>query len=185
VPYPWPWYGPLDPNRVAMVVVTSPQVPGDVTPLATSIAAAAEQMRSAGAAITEVRTAGPLSCRPRDNDSGARDDRMAVLSADYVDDVVTPLAWDGFHGTPLDALLRAGGRDTLVLAGWWLEVAVHSTMRSANDRGYECLLATDLVAALDPVTAAGAISSIHMSGGIFGATGESTGVLAALARCSE
>jgi nicotinamidase-related amidase len=159
-----------------LVGLRTPIFPGPDTPLAATIAATAEEMRSAGAAITEVRATAPLAHRP-----ALAGERAGVLSVDVVDHVVEPLAWDGFHGTPLDALLRATGRDTLVLAGWWLEVAVHSTMRSANDRGYECLLATDLVAGLDPTTKAGAISSIHMSGGIFGATGKAGDVLAALA----
>jgi nicotinamidase-related amidase len=125
--------------------------------------------------VVEVVTRPPLTRRPQATVEPFR----GAWSADAV---VEPFGWDGFHGTPLDAQLRAAGREHLLFAGWWLETAVHSTMRSANDRGYECLLATDLVVGLDPTTTAGAISSIHMSGGIFGATG--SGLAAVTALCA-
>ena len=168
-PYPWPWSGALSASRLAVLVVTSPGVEA-VPPVAEPVAAFA----ALGALVVDVRTAPPHQRRPAP--AGER-----VAGSWPADHVVEPHGWDGFHGTPLDALLRAAGRDILVLAGWWLELAVHSTMRSANDRGYECLLATDLTVGLDPGTTAGAISSIHMSGGIFGVTGRASDVLAALA----
>lgn len=167
-PYPWPWSGELAASRLALLVVTSPGADG-VPALTDSVAAFA----GLGALIVEIRTAPPFQRRPAQ--PGAR------VSGRWPADVaVEPHGWDGFHGTPLDGLLRAAGRDALVLAGWWLELAVHSTMRSANDRGYECLLATDLAVGLDRGTSAGAVSSIHMSGGIFGATGRASDVLSAL-----
>ena len=58
---------------------------------------------------------------------------------------------------------------------------MHSTMRSANDRGYECLLVVDACAPLDPDLVPPAISMVEMSGGIFGAVGTTAPVLAALA----
>jgi len=167
-PYPWPWSGALDASRLAVLVVTAPGI--DVVPAITEPVTA---FASLGVLIVEVRTAPPPQRRPSPN--------SARVGGPWPSDtVVEPQGWDGFHGTPLDGLLRAAARDTLLLAGWWLETAVHSTMRSANDRGYECLLATDLTVGLDPATTAGAISSIHMSGGIFGATGLASDVLAAL-----
>ena len=87
---------------------------------------------------------------------------------------------DGFYASPLDATLRALGRDQLVVCGQWLETGVHSTMRSANDRGYECLLAIDACVPYDPDLAAASRSQIEMSGGIFGAVGESAAVIDAL-----
>lgn len=87
---------------------------------------------------------------------------------------------DGFFGSRLDELLRRAGRTHLVLVGTWLETSVHSTMRSANDRGYECLLLTDATAAWDPDLVTGAVSTIEMSGGIFGAVSTSAALLEAL-----
>jgi nicotinamidase-related amidase len=56
-----------------------------------------------------------------------------------------------------------------VFVGYGAEAAVDSTLRSANDRGYECLTLIDAVAPFDPDTGRHALSSITMSGGIFGA----------------
>lgn len=53
----------------------------------------------------------------------------------------------------------------------WLGGPGASTLTSANDRGYECLLLTDACAALAEQTRKGALSTVTMSGGIFGAVG--------------
>lgn len=71
-----------------------------------------------------------------------------------------------FYGTPLGELLKEKGIRQLVFAGVTTEVCVQTTMREANDRGYECLLATDATEsyfpefkriAIDMITAQGAI----------------------------
>lgn len=88
---------------------------------------------------------------------------------------------DGFWGGPIDAVLRAEGRTHLLVAGHGLEGPVHSTLRSANDRGYECLLVTDACAALTDDLRHAAVHTVTMSGGIFGAIGRIDPVLGALA----
>ena len=93
---------------------------------------------------------------------------------------VTAAGIDAFFGGPLDAVLRSRGTDHLLLVGLGLESTVHSTMRSANDRGYECLLVVDACAPLDPAALPHAVSMVEMSGGIFGAVGLTEPVLAAL-----
>lgn len=87
---------------------------------------------------------------------------------------------DAFYGSGLDAWLRAEGRSQLLVAGHGLEGPVHSSLRSANDRGLECLLVVDACSSLQPDLVAGATSSVCMSGGIFGAVGRSADVAAAL-----
>jgi Isochorismatase family len=87
---------------------------------------------------------------------------------------------DAFYGGPLDAVLRTAQCDLLLIVGLGLETTVHSTMRSANDRGYECLLVIDACAPLDPDLVAPATSMVEMSGGIFGAIGRTDAVLTAL-----
>lgn len=87
---------------------------------------------------------------------------------------------DGFYASRLDDLLRTQGRTHLLLAGHGLEAPVHSTMRSANDRGYECLLVTDACTSLTDDLGAPAAKQVTMSGGIFGAIGTTDAVLAAL-----
>jgi nicotinamidase-related amidase len=87
---------------------------------------------------------------------------------------------DGFFGGPLDGELRARGITHLVLCGFGAEAAVDSTLRSANDRGYECLTLTDAVAPFDPDIEKHTLASVTMSGGIFGAIATTHQLLSAL-----
>ena len=76
--------------------------------------------------------------------------------------------------------LAGGGIDHLLVCGLGLEGPVHSTLRSANDRGLECLLVIDACAPVDGALADAAVRIIEMSGGIFGAVATSEAVLTAL-----
>jgi nicotinamidase-related amidase len=87
---------------------------------------------------------------------------------------------DGFAGSPLAERLAGTGVDHLLVCGLGLEGPVHSTLRSANDRGLECLLVIDGCAAANPSLAEPAVRIIEMSGGIFGAVATSDDVLSAL-----
>jgi nicotinamidase-related amidase len=86
-----------------------------------------------------------------------------------------------FYATDLDLLLRLRGVTHLVLTGITTDVCVHTTLREANDRGYECLLLTDCTGATDRGNHLASIKSVTMSGGIFGAVADSAAFLAALA----
>jgi nicotinamidase-related amidase len=87
---------------------------------------------------------------------------------------------DGFYASRLDDLLRSDRRTHLLVAGHGIEAPVHSTLRSANDRGYECLLVTDACTSLTDDLGSPSAKQVTMSGGIFGAIGTTDAVLAAL-----
>jgi len=90
-----------------------------------------------------------------------------------------------FHATPLQAVLQAQGITHLVFAGVTTEVCVQTTMREANDRGYECLLVEEATASYFPEFKAATIAMIVAQGGIVGWAAGLDAVLGALRRDAQ
>lgn len=180
-PYPWPYDGNIDADRLALVLAgwdeawagRCPVGDRSGTRLGTTEPDAARaacielaaRVADAGGLVVAVAHGGAVPL-------GRPTPSTLTVRADGI---------DGCYGGPLDPVLRRSGRTHLVVAGLGLEGPVHSTLRSANDRGYECLLVADACAPLEPDLVGAALLTVTMSGGIFGAVGALEPTLATLA----
>jgi nicotinamidase-related amidase len=85
-----------------------------------------------------------------------------------------------FYATDLDLILSVKGIRNILLTGITTDVCVHTTMRDANDRGYECLLLSDCTGATDYNNHLAALHMVKMQGGVFGSVADSAAVLKTL-----
>ena len=85
-----------------------------------------------------------------------------------------------FYATDLEAMLRNRGIAQLIVCGVTTEVCVNTTVREANDRGFDCLVLEDCVASYFAAFQAAGIEMIKAQGGIFGWVAPSAALLAAL-----
>lgn len=189
-PYPWPFDGRLYVSNTALLVVEPcdvAAVPGadTVSPGVDSLVAElSTTMCQLGGVVLSLRTA-PHRSGPDLRVGGRKwsvphDCHTAGLEPAPCVRRIQAHGFDGFSEGLLDRTLRDLGIRNLILCGIGLETAIHSTMRSANDRGYECLVVGDACEPVDPALVPNALSMIEMSGGIFGAVGSGASVLEAL-----
>ena len=90
-----------------------------------------------------------------------------------------------FHATHLDHILHNRGIKSLVVCGVTTEVCVNTTVREANDRGYECVVLSDCVGSYFPEFQRVALEMIKAQGGIFGWVSDSKRTLAAIGQGAQ
>lgn len=193
-PYPWPYHGAFEASRCALLACLDPSWRSPRQESAASDARLrllSERLRAAGALIVAIRTlprrsggpGGPGGLGGRGDaghHAGGHDAQGTGERGVDADVEITAGASSAFYGSPLDLRLRATGRSDLIVAGWGLEGPVHSTLRDANDRGYECLLVPDACTPIDPELTFAACETVRFSGGIFGAFADTSSVLDAI-----
>ncbi len=107
-------------------------------------------------------------------------DIIPELAPDPGEPVVDKPGKGSFYATDLELILRERGVRSLIVTGVTTEVCVHTTVREANDRGFECLVLEDCVASYFPEFQDAAIKMIKAQGGIFGWVSNSETLLRAL-----
>jgi biuret amidohydrolase len=90
-----------------------------------------------------------------------------------------------FYATDLDAILTHRGVRQLIVCGVTTEVCVNTTVREANDRGYDCLVLADCVASYFPEFQEMGLRMIKAQGGIFGWVSDSKALLDAIAGAAK
>lgn len=99
--------------------------------------------------------------------------------------IVDKTANSAFWGTDLAGILAAHGIDSLIFAGVTTDVCVHCTLREANDRGFECLLAADACGSGDAEAHRAALHMVTVEDGVFGAVADVAQIVDALARLPQ
>jgi nicotinamidase-related amidase len=109
-------------------------------------------------------------------------DLVKELSPEPGEPVVDKPGKGAFYATDLDTILKNRGVRQLVVCGVTTEVCVQTTVREANDRGYDCLVLEDCVASYFPEFQEAALKMVKAQGGIFGWVSDSRRFLKALAQ---
>lgn len=104
-------------------------------------------------------------------------DELAPLDGEIV---VDKPGKGAFYATELSDILDKFGARRLIVTGVTTEVCVHTTVREANDRGYDCLVLADCVGSYFPEFQRVGLEMIAAQGGIFGWVADSPTVIAAL-----
>jgi len=170
----------IDPNRVLLAAWRDRKLPvmhtreghrPDLSDLPT-----AKKVR--GRSTTTIGDAGPMGRILVRGEAGH--DIVPELYPQPGEPVIDKPGKGAFFATDLHAILQARGVTQLVVTGVTTEVCVNTTVREANDRGYDCLVPEDCVGSYFPEFQVMGLKMIAAQGGIFGWVSHSHKILAAL-----
>ena len=134
--------------------------------------------RQRGRPSLRIGDAGPMGRILVDGQPG--NDIVPVLAPRPGETVIVKPGKGAFYATKLDVLLRSQRITHLILGGVTTEVCVQTTMREANDRGYDCLLVEDATESYFPEFKQATLAMVHAQGGIVGWTTPFAAVRASL-----
>jgi len=134
--------------------------------------------RQRGRPSLRIGDAGPMGRILVDGQPG--NDIVPVLAPRPGETVIVKPGKGAFFATKLDVLLRSQRITHLILGGVTTEVCVQTTMREANDRGYDCLLVEDATESYFPEFKQATLAMVHAQGGIVGWTAAFAAVRASL-----
>src|SRR6202022_2564726 len=185
-PYPWPYDGDLRPANTALIVIDMQAVfcgiGGYVDCMGYDLSLTRAPIEPIAAVLAIMRRQGFHVFHTRE---GHRRD-LADLPANKrwrsrrIGAGIGDPGKGSFCATDLELMLRLRGISNLVLTGITTDVCVHTTMREANDRGFECLLLEDCTGATEYGNYLAALEMVKMQGGVFGAVASSAAFLAAV-----
>ena len=136
----------------------------------------AKKVRGRGA--TTIGDAGPMGRILVRGEAGH--DIVPELYPEPGEPVIDKPGKGAFHATDLHSILQHQDVKQLVVTGVTTEVCVNTTVREANDRGYDCLVLEDCVASYFPEFQKAALAMVKAQGGIFGWVSDSRHFLEAL-----
>jgi nicotinamidase-related amidase len=186
-PYPWPYHGRLELDRVGLVLVGPQRILNTLDPGQRVTGVCQDLLRAArgtgtkpvmvryGRAV-DVQGGSPLI--PEIATSGWEFiPELAPLRGELVIDAPT---LDAYHATSLDLALQHAGIRDLVFCGFGTEAGLYATLATANDLGYDCLSVEDACAGVIPELHAALLRLILNMPGIYGVVSHSSRVLDAL-----
>ena len=132
-----------------------------------------------GHSATRIGDAGPMGRILVRGEAGH--DIIGELSPIAGEPVIDKPGKGAFYATDLHAILQHRGVAQLIVTGVTTEVCVNTTVREANDRGYDCLVLEDCVGSYFPEFHAMGLEMIKAQDGIFGWVGNSDELISALA----
>lgn len=204
-PYLWPFDGQLTPENTTLLSINFQKIilgdfaKSNLQEVVKHSAEVLEIMRRKGFPVLHVRTGYAENLSDASRRAAWRSQRcqsslfnglirgdpgwefLPELAPLPTEAVVEKCGIGAFSLTSLEVKLHCLGTRNLVIIGVATDVCVHTTMRQANDRGYECILLSDCTAAAFPETYYSALKQIKMQHGVFGAVADSTALLKTLA----